>query len=446
MARSTSLIKKRKVLSSGGVGTVYECQPNSKRCCKVIEARKNAWFHGAAIREVMVLHASNIIGAFPKVFRAGTSRDLGMDWRQDHIAIVMERATGGDLRAYFKVDAVERVRQVPYIAQTLMMYLAKIHACGLVHGDLKPQNVLIMGKKRGVTSLKICDLNTLSYQGRQYFAVGRKLGTIGYESPERASGRARHTDPAGDVFGAGLCIASVLSGKDHFDWDPLDTTCDPASDPSNHMDNAIDAAMSAGGEFAAAHETAQLVRRMICVHPEERPTVKEALLELNKIIGYRDMDLQDLAWDPRAHMGQRVRQVTRPVYHELFQHCRKMARREHANVPVRESMPSVFLAVHLYEQSVVDVCLEVYSALACATLMDVDVPCDNAFRNEVMLYLESVRFRPNTLSCDWVCQYESGIREGRELASFDQTYRLVEALLAKPALTYPDIVARLQVA
>lgn len=442
MASTTN--NRKRVLSSGGVGTVYEV--SSKRCCKVIEVRENAWLTGAAIREVMVLHASGVIGIFPQVYRAGTSRAMDMDPREDRIAIVMERATGGDLRAYFKVDAVERTRQISYIAQMLMMHLAKIHACGMVHCDLKPQNVLIMSKKRGVTSLKICDMNTLSYQGRQYFAVGRKLGTIGYESPERASGRARHTDPAGDVFSAGLCIASVLSGKDHFDWDPLDTTGDPANDPSDHMDKAIDAAMSAGGEFVGAQKTAQLVRRMICVRPEERPTAKKALLELNDIIGGGDMDLQEQAWDPRAHMGHRRRQITGPVYSELFRHCRKMARREHANVPIRETMPSVFLAVHMYEQSAVDVSLEVYSALACATLMDVDVPCDNAFRNNVMRYLDSVQFHPNTLTCDWVCQYESGIQEGRELAPFNQTYRLVEALLAKPALTYPDIVAQLQAA
>lgn len=423
--------RKRQVIGEGAYGTVIRY--NTDKCCKIIQSRNNYELQSAALREVMLWDATERTRAFVKIHRANTSRELGVDQREDHIGVIMKRATGGDLRSrYLSMGLVDRITELPHVALKLLANVLSMHAHWMVHGDIKPANVLIERKSDGVKSIKLCDLSTVAFQGRNYFDRRRELGTQGYAAPEQYKHIGVHTDPARDIYSVGMTLASFLTGKDWYD----------VHDPSDDMNACLDEALQLGCAYPAhlaANEIAQLIRTMVSHVPNERPTAAEALASLQNITGTVIAEQTCLPLELSSLMGRRARQITEPIYNQLFNMCRRFARHEHKNIPKSVTMASVFLAVHLYEQSTVDNAIEACAAASVAMLMDVDVPCDNALHTSVMRYFASVKFKPSVFSCDWVYQLQHGCTVG-----FDKVDRLRELLLAtEPVLTYKDILVQM---
>ena len=86
--------------------------------------------------------------------------------------------------------------------------LAYAHSCGVVHRDVKPQNVMI--DQRGVVKVmdfgiaRLADADTLT-------AEGELLGTVAYMSPEQAAGR--RVAPPSDVYSAAVLLYELLAGE-----------------------------------------------------------------------------------------------------------------------------------------------------------------------------------------------------------------------------------------
>ena len=86
--------------------------------------------------------------------------------------------------------------------------LAAAHAAGLVHRDVKPQNVLIDADGRA----KVTDFGIArSIEEHGLTATGRVLGTTDYVSPEQAMGK--EVDPRTDVYSLGIVLYEMLTGE-----------------------------------------------------------------------------------------------------------------------------------------------------------------------------------------------------------------------------------------
>lgn len=131
----------------------------------------------------------------------------------DDVFLIMELITGGTLRELL----AERGPMPPHAATAVMRAvltgLSVIHARGLVHRDIKPDNVLINGDHR----VKLADFGLIRATSASTHSTDSIVGTVSYISPEQVSGE--DITPASDVYSAGVVFFELLTGTTPFSGD-----------------------------------------------------------------------------------------------------------------------------------------------------------------------------------------------------------------------------------
>ena len=131
--------------------------------------------------------------------------DQGLDG--DHVFLVMELVAGGTLRDLLTERGALDVPLAFSIMEPVLAALAAAHQAGLVHRDVKPENVLI-----GTTgTVKVADFGLV----RAIASVGTTsssviLGTVAYLSPEQVT--TGTATARGDVYSAGILLYEMLTG------------------------------------------------------------------------------------------------------------------------------------------------------------------------------------------------------------------------------------------
>lgn len=133
------------------------------------------------------------------------------DQGQDHGRpyIVMEYVPGSTLRSVIVRDAPLEVLHALEFMEPILAALAAAHEAGLVHRDVKPENVLISDRGQ----LKVADFGLAkAITGQSATATqGLLIGTVSYLPPELVTtGRA---DTRSDVYSAGVVLWEMLTGR-----------------------------------------------------------------------------------------------------------------------------------------------------------------------------------------------------------------------------------------
>src|SRR3989454_11703194 len=131
--------------------------------------------------------------------------------------IVMELVEGTDLRRYLRSRGVLDVDRAIIIAHDVALGLGAAHRRGIVHRDVKPQNILV-GRDG---SIKLTDFGIASVykdiNAERLTTTGMTLGTVQYYAPEQAQGEI--VSPAADVYALGIVMYEMLTGRTPFDGD-----------------------------------------------------------------------------------------------------------------------------------------------------------------------------------------------------------------------------------
>jgi serine/threonine-protein kinase len=142
------------------------------------------------------------------------ARVLDLVVEGDTLGIVMELVQGQDLRRYLWARGTFPPGEAAGLVCQLLQGLAAVHAAGVVHRDVKPENVLVSMISRQVV-LKLTDFGVarLSY-GASLTKMTSLIGTPEYMAPELADHDT--ATPAADLYSAGIVLYEMLAGRTPF--------------------------------------------------------------------------------------------------------------------------------------------------------------------------------------------------------------------------------------
>jgi serine/threonine protein kinase len=192
-------------LGAGGMAVVYKAQDLSLGRLVAVKILREA-----------LTHEQEFLARFQQEARAAanlthtnivTVHDFGRDGERYYI--VMEYVEGKDLKTLIKEGAPFKIERALDLCVQICAGIGYAHRAGLVHCDVKPQNMLVTAEGR----VKITD-----------FGIARALsslptneatdvvwGSPQYYSPEQAAGEA--PTPASDVYSIGVVMYEMLAGR-----------------------------------------------------------------------------------------------------------------------------------------------------------------------------------------------------------------------------------------
>jgi len=218
-----------------------------------------------------------------KRLKAGFFPKAVIPRKRTHRYYVMEQLPGIDLKASI-ARRVLTTEDAAYMAKTLLkagQYLLKFD---LVHGDIKPENVMIYDRK-GKHHFKLIDFGSII----ELYATESRAGTPSYLAPERFQGMA--INEGTELFAIGVTLYEALTGKFPYgEIEPFQTpTFKEAKLPSRFNKNIPDWLDS-------------IIMRAIAIKPEQRyQNYSEMLFELEnpqKVKPYFDKSKPLMERDP----------------------------------------------------------------------------------------------------------------------------------------------------
>lgn len=206
------------VLGEGGMGRVYRAHhtriANKRFAIKVLrqELSSNremvARFQREAETAASVVHP-NVVEVFD------------VDETRSHCCyLVCEYLEGIELSEHLKACARLDIQTAIHIARQVCQGLAAAHAAGVMHRDIKPQNIFVLTEPGAAVparpNVKLLDFGLSRFMdsvGTQLTQDGVIMGTPAYMAPEQATGGAAAVDYRADIYGVGAVLYTLITGK-----------------------------------------------------------------------------------------------------------------------------------------------------------------------------------------------------------------------------------------
>lgn len=127
--------------------------------------------------------------------------------------IVMELIDGITLKQYMEKRGKLDWRESLHFTTQIMRGLSHAHSRGIVHRDIKPQNIMVL--RDG--SVKVADFGIACLENSAQTLTQEALGSVHYISPEQA--RGDRTDARSDIYSAGVVLYEMLTNRLPFEGD-----------------------------------------------------------------------------------------------------------------------------------------------------------------------------------------------------------------------------------
>ena len=207
----TTLNDRYEILSTvgtGGMADVYRARDTVLKRLVAIKVLKEEYSSDAGFvakfrreaQAVSALNHPNIVGVFD------VGEQNGMYY------IVMELVEGINLKKYIeKIGAIDE-REAVEVAMQVAKGLEAAHDKGIIHRDIKPQNIIISREGK----IKVADFGIARMVATETSTTST-MGSVHYISPEQARGGA--CDARSDIYSLGVTLYEMVTGQVPFDGD-----------------------------------------------------------------------------------------------------------------------------------------------------------------------------------------------------------------------------------
>jgi len=265
-----------KKLGEGGMGEVFE-------------AEHEAIGKSVAVK---VLHrgygkSKDVVARFKREARAASRidhqgitdvTDFGVT-EDKRLYFVMELLQGRLLSQVLDVSGALSLAEAVDIGLQLCSAMTAAHEAGLVHRDLKPDNIILVPRKGGTEQVKILDFGIAkelgpSDQAEMLTRPGTTLGTPEYMAPEQAAGQA--ADARSDVYATGVLLYEILCGEPpHTGTTAKEVLLKKLQEPIEPIDQR---------RVGLPEELSAVITRCLSASPDARPrSMREVALVLERV-------------------------------------------------------------------------------------------------------------------------------------------------------------------
>ena len=197
------------LIGSGGMANVYKAKCHRLNRMVAVKILKSDLADSAEFRRrfrdesqaVAQLSHANIMSVYD------VSRKGEVEY------IVMELIEGITLKQYMERRGQMDWREALHFITQIMRGLSHAHGRGIIHRDIKPQNIMIL--RDG--SVKVADFGIACLADANQTLTQEALGSVHYISPEQA--RGDRMDARSDIYSAGVVLYEMITGRLPFEGD-----------------------------------------------------------------------------------------------------------------------------------------------------------------------------------------------------------------------------------
>ena len=194
----------QEIIGVGGMAVVYKARDNQENRTVAIKILKEEFISNEEFlrrfknesKAIAMLSHPNIVNVYDVSFG-----DLIQ-------YIVMEYIEGITLKEYIEREGSLRWKDAVHFALQILRGLQHAHDKGIVHRDVKPQNIMVLPDG----TIKVTDFGIARFaRSDQRTITDKAIGSVHYISPEQA--RGEKTDEKADIYSVGVMLYEMLTGK-----------------------------------------------------------------------------------------------------------------------------------------------------------------------------------------------------------------------------------------
>jgi len=214
-------------LGVGGFAAVYKVEDislNRQKALKVVVTREDKaqhitelFWHEYSILRKKINNTDHLIETEPPCCCKYKGLSL--------ILLPMELADGGALRQWLfhNRDVEKRMKTALKFFKQACLGIKAIHCADLVHLNIKPENILLVGEKAKIVVFGIGRYGASQFTNNPDQLLRQGIGTPQYMSPEQFHvARQKEVGPASDIYSLGIVLFELLDGDLPFDGTPIE--------------------------------------------------------------------------------------------------------------------------------------------------------------------------------------------------------------------------------
>ena len=291
-------------IGRGGFSIVYRAENVALKKIVAVKMMLPALFHSPENVEQFIKEAHTVAA----MQHENIVRVVDLDQDEGRLFMAMEYLPGGDLHAWVKGQGQPAFSKAAQICADIASALDHAHQQGIIHGDVKPGNILLTQDGRA----KLTDFGVLrAVESSGVTSADMTRGTPYYISPEQAEGQ--RASPQSDQYALGVVAYELLAGRLPFEGEtPMAIYLKHIREkpPSLAEFNAI-----------VTPELETVVNRTLAKDPQERyPTCEDFAQALrNAIAVTQEEQFQSLVAEAQAALDDHSLDVARARLGEALQ-------------------------------------------------------------------------------------------------------------------------------